>query len=127
MTVSRTTPAVSFNTGISDAHFSEAPEGQTPGLTQKSVLPGSTTVSEALATVFPKDPTVAGQLMGLMAAAGNSVLLRTGGGFRQSAKKTIRSLRDRGTAASRGAAQEIETLLDDTELLDRYRASLLET
>lgn len=127
MTVSRTTQSVAFNTGISNAEYTESLAGQTQGQTQKSVLPGSTTVTEALANVFPKDPTVAGQIMGMLAAAGNSTLLRTGGGFRTAAKKTIRTLRGKGSAAAQAAAHEIETLLDDTELLDRYRASLLET
>lgn len=127
MNVSRTTRPVSFNTGISDAQYAETTVGQTPGLTQKSVLPGSTTVSEALANVFPRDPTVAGQIMGMLAAAGNSVLLRTGGGYRKSAQKTVASLRGKGSAAAEAAAREIEVLLEDSDLLDRYRASLLES
>lgn len=127
MTVSRTTHPVSFNTGISDAQYTETPAGQTPGLTQKPVLPGSTTVSEALANVFPRDPTVAGQIMGMLAAAGNSVLLRTGGGYRKAALKTVSALRGKGGAAAEAAAHEIEILLDDADLLDRYRASLLES
>lgn len=132
MNVNRTTQGVSFNTGISMAEYNEAPAGQTPGQTQRSILPGSTTVSEALANVFPKDPTAAGQIMGMLAAAGNSTLLRTGNGFHMAAKKAIRNLRGKkgkdgkGEAAGR-AAEELENLLDDTELLDQYRAALLES
>ena len=77
MTIERTTHGVSFNTGISMAEYNEAPAGQTQGQTQGSILPGSTTVSEALAAVFPKDPTVAVLILGQMAAAGNSLALRT--------------------------------------------------
>lgn len=132
MNVNRTTQGVSFNTGISMAEYNEAPAGQTPGQTQRSILPGSTTVSEALANVFPKDPTASGQIMGMLAAAGNSTLLRTGNGFHMAAKKAIRNLRGKkgkdgkGEAAGR-AAEELENLLDDTELLDQYRAALLES
>lgn len=127
MNVNRTTQGVSFNTGISMAEYNEAPAGQTPGQTQKSILPGSTTVSEALANVFPKDPTVGGQIMGLLAQAGSSMALRTANGFHFAAKKAIRNLRGaKGQAAGRAAA-ELEALLEDTELLDFYRAGLLET
>lgn len=127
MMMNRVTQGVSFNTGISMAEYNEAPAGQTPGQTQKSILPGSTTVSEALATVFPKDATVAGQIMGMLAQAGNSMALRTANGFHFAAKKAIRTLRGaKGKAAERAAA-ELESLLEDTELLDFYRAGLLET
>lgn len=127
MTVSHTTHAVSFNTGISMAEYNEAPAGQTQGQTQGSILPGSTTVSEAMAAVFPKDPTVAGLILGQLAAAGNSLALRTANGFRAAAQKAIGDLRGRGGAAGRRAADELDALLEDTDLLDMYRASLLES
>ena len=127
MNVSRTTQGVSFNTGISMAEYNEAPAGQTPGQTQKSILPGSTTVSEALANVFPKDPTVSGQIMGLLAQAGNSVALRTASGFRLAAQKAIGSLKSAKGAAAGRAAAELEALLEDAELLDFYRVGLLES
>jgi len=123
MTLNRVTEGVSFNTGISMAEYNEAPAGQTPGQTQKSILPGSTTVSEALAAVFPKDATV----FGMLAQAGNSMALRTGNGFHAAARKAIGSLRKKGGPAASAAADELEGLLADTELLDFYRASLLET
>lgn len=127
MNVSRTTYGVSFNTGISTAEYNDAPAGQTLGQTQSRILPGSTTVSEALANVFPKDPTVNGAVLAELAAAGNSLLLRTASGYRSAAKKTIANLRGKGGKASGRAAEELERLLDDTELLERYRAALLES
>ena len=126
MNVNRTTYGVSFNTGISTAEYTDSFVGQTPGQTQKSILPGSTTVSEALANVFPKDPTVAGMILGALAQAGNSTLLRTANGFHAAARKTIRGLKGKGPASDR-AAEELEGLLEDTELLDQYRAALLES
>ncbi len=127
MSMNRVTSSVNFNTGISLAEYHDAPAGQTTGQTQGSILPGSTTVSEALASVFPKDPTVGGQIMGLLAEAGASTLLRSSNGFYLAARKTIGTLRGKGTKASAQAAEELEHLLADTELLDFYRSSLLET
>lgn len=127
MNIERTTHGVSFNTGISMAEYNEAPAGQTRGQTQSAILPGSTTVSEAMEAVFPKDPTVAGLILGQLAAAGNSLALRTPRGFRAAAEKAIRNLRARGGAAASRAAGELDALLEDTELLDTYRASLLES
>ena len=109
------------------AEYNEAPAGQTPGQTQRSILPGSTTVSEALASVFPRDPTVGGQIVGLLAEAGASTLLRTSNGFHAAARKAIGTLRGKGGRTAERAAAELEGLLADTELLDFYRASLLET
>ena len=121
MNLNRVTEGVSFNTGISMSEYNEAPAGQTRGMTQGKVLPGSTTVSEALNGIFPKDPTVSGAILGMLAAEGNSTLLR------QATHKAIRTLRGRKGAAAQRAADELEALLEDTELLDFYRASLLES
>ena len=115
-----------FNAGIKDASFAEVPQGQTRGLAQKPLLPGSTTVTEALADVFPDGQHVEGEIMSAL-VRGNTLALRTAHGFSAAARKTIDSLkRSKGRAAER-AARELENLLVDTELLDTYRASLLET
>lgn len=127
MTLNRVTEGVSFNTGISMSEYNEAPAGQTKGMTQGTVLPGSTTVSEAIDSVFPRDPTVGGAILGMLAAEGNSTLLRTANGFRLATHKAIKSLRNGKGKAAKKAADELEALLDDTELLDFYRASLLES
>ena len=127
MTISRTTQSVSFNTGISMAEYNEAPAGQTKGQTQGEILPGSTTVSEALESVFPRDPTIAGQILGQLATAGNSLALRSTAGYAAAARKAIAGLRRGKGPAARRAAAEIEDLLEDTELLILYRASLLES
>jgi len=129
ISMNRVTQGVDFNTGISVAEYNEAPVGQTQGQTQGPVLPGSTTVTEALANVFPHETDVSAMLLAHLAAEGSSLALRTSGGFRTAAKKTIRALRGKGgeSSFSAAAADELEALLDDTELLDRYRASLLET
>lgn len=127
MNVGRTTESVSFNTGISMAEYNEAPAGQTQGQTQKPILPGSTTVSEALAGVFPKDETVTSLVLSRLVAEGGSPVFRTANGFRSAAERTIAALKRRGTDSAKRAAGELEHLLADTELLDQYRSSLLES
>ena len=125
--IDRITQGVQFNAGISTAEWTDGVVGQTAGPTQQSLLPGSTTVSEALAAVFPKDLSVRGELMTALAALGNSPVLRTNGGFAAEARRVIGRLRAKKGAASEAAAAELERLLSDTELLEMYRSSLLET
>lgn len=127
MNVSRTANRVTFNTGISTAEYNEAPVGQTLGQTQKSLLPGSTTVSEALDSVFPKDPSILSAILGEMAAAGGNPALRTPRGFRLAAEKTIASLRKAKGKASKAAADDIERLMEDEDLLESYQAAILES
>ena len=102
------------------------PQGQTPGVVQKTLMPGSTTVSQALAEVFPEGQHIEGEIMRAL-IAGNPMQLRTEHGFSAAARKTIRSLRERRTKASASAARELEGLLADTELLNEYRAAILES
>ena len=127
VSMSRVTQGVSFNNGIRTAEWNEKPVGQTLGQTQQSLLPGETTVSEALESVFPKDPTVSGLIAGALAQAGSRMVLRTAHGFRSAATRTVRTLRGAKGSAAQAAADEIEALLDDADLLDRYRAALLES
>lgn len=127
MTVGRTANAVTFNTGISTAEYNDEPVGQARGQTQKSLLPGSTTVSEALDGVFPKEPSVMATVLGEMAAAGSSPALRTARGFRLAAERTVEALRKRTGPAAQAAADELERLLADGDLLESYRASILES
>jgi len=127
MNVNRTANRVTFNTGISTAEYNEAPVGQTLGQTQKPLLPGSTTVSEALDSVFPKDPSILSVILGEMAAAGSNPALRTSRGFRSAAEKTIATLRKAKGRTSQAAADDIERLLEDEDLLESYRAAILES
>ena len=127
MELNRVTSGVRFDTGISTADWTRGTVGQTPGQTQGPLLPGSTTVTETLKSLFPTDASVGAEIMEALAAAGGSPLLRTANGFRAAAVRTIRALRGRKGAKADAAARELESLLADTELLDHYRAALLET
>ena len=127
MKVSRTTEPIRFDRGISVAEFVEgevghkAREGNEQGL-----LPGSTTVSEALANIFPEGQSVTGEIMSAL-VAGNSATLRTASGFSKTARETIRFLREKKTPAAERAVRELDSLLADTELFEQYRSALLES
>ena len=126
MNVSRTTHALSFNTGVSNAEWTSGIVGQTPGQTQQTLLPGSTTVTAALDEIFPEARTAAADVLSAL-VAGNGPGLRTPSGFNAAARKALRTLRGRKGEASQRAARELGTLLADTELFESYRAALLET
>ena len=120
LNISRTAEPLRFDTGIGQAGYAEVMDSPAAGQPQKTLLPGSTTVSQAVDALFPADARVDAEVMDAL-VAGNSATLRTPGGG------AARALRGRGTAAADAAAREIETLLADTDLFERYRMSLLET
>ena len=122
----RIEPDFRFDTGVKDAQYAEAPQGQTPGVVQKTLLPGGTTVTEALADVFPEGQHVEGEIMRALVEE-NLIQLRTERGFTATATKTLRTLRGRRTKSAEAAVRELEGLLADTELLNEYRAALLES
>ena len=125
LNVSRTTEPLRFDTGIGQAGYAEVMDSPIAGQPQKTLLPGSTTVTQAIDELFP-DRSVGGEVMRAL-VAGNSAVLRTPSGFAQTARSAMRALKERGSPAADEAAAEIETLLADTDLLERYRMSLLET
>ena len=126
ISVSRTTDPLRFDVGIGSAGYADVIASPTVGDAQKSLLPGTTTVSQALDELFPPDRSVDGEVMRAL-VAGNPAALRTPGGFSEGARRTARTLRGRGTAAADRAAHEIENLLADADLLEHCRLSLLET
>ena len=126
MQVNRTTEAIRFDTGISMAEYAEGAVGHSRTQNEQSLLPGATTVSEALASIFPDGHGVSGEIMSAL-VAGNPAMLRTASGFNQSARETLEALRRRATPAAQKAAAEIAALLADTDLMEQYRSALLET
>ena len=126
LNVSRTTEPLRFDTGIGQAGYAEVMDSPVAGQPQKTLLPGSTTVTQAIDELFPPDRSVGGEVMSAL-VAGNSAVLRTPSVFAQTARAAVHTLKERGSPAADDAAAEIETLLADTALLDRYRMSLLET
>lgn len=124
--VKRTTEPLHFNTGIGEAKFAEIMDSPVSGQAQKPLLPGSTTVSQALDALFPTNRSVNDQIMRSL-VANNSMELRTATGFGMIARETLEYLRNAGTPAADQAAHEIESLLADTDLFDHYRLALLES
>jgi len=124
--VSRMTEPLRFDTGIGNASYAEVMDSPVAGQPQRTLLPGSTTVTQAVDALFPSDRAVSGEVMSAL-VAGNSTLLRTSGGFNTAARRTAQTLRRRRSPAADAAAHEIETLLADTDLFERYRMALLET
>ena len=127
MKVNNTTESIRFDKGISVAEYAQGEVGHSARERQEqSLLPGSTTVSEALSNIFPEGESVAGEIMSAL-VAGNSAFLRTPNGFNQVARATIRLLREKNTPAAQRAVRELDGLLADTELFEQYRAALLES
>ena len=87
LNVSRTTEPLRFDTGIGNASFAEVVDSPVAGQPQRTLLPGSTTVTQAVDALFPSDRAVAGEIMSAL-VAGNSTLLRTPSGFNQAARRT---------------------------------------
>jgi len=126
LSVSRTTDPLRFDVGIGSAGYADVITSPDAGEPQKAVLPGSTTVSQAIDELFPTDRSVGGEIMRAL-VAGNPAGLRTSGGFSEAARSAARSLRDRRTDVADRAAHEIENLLADADLLEQCRLALLET
>ena len=124
--VKRTTEPLHFNTGIGEAKFAEIMDSPVSGQPQKPLLPGSTTVSQAIDALFPTNRSVNDQIMRSL-VANNSMELRTSTGFGLVARDTLEYLKNAGTQTADAAAHEIELLLADTDLYDHYRLALLES
>jgi hypothetical protein len=124
--VSRTADPIRFDVGIGRAGYADVIEAPYAGEAQKALLPGTTTVSQAVDALFPHDAGVGAEILSALVAA-NPAALRTGAGFHDAAQRTLRSLRARKTPASERAADEIERLLADSDLVERCRLALLET
>lgn len=124
--VTRATEPLRFDVGIGSAGYADVIESPVAGEPQKALLPGTTTVTQAIDELFPTDRSVDGEVMRAL-VAGNPASLRTPGGFSEAARSAVGSLRDRKTPACDRAAYEIENLLADADLLERCRMALLET
>lgn len=124
--VSRTTHPISFDTGIGRADYAEVMADPAAGTAQKPLMPGTTTVTQAIDELFPSDRGV-GEDVTRALVADSPTLLRTSSGFGQAARDTLAALRERRTEAADAAAHEIAALLADTDLFEQYRMALLET
>ena len=126
LSVARTTDPLRFDVGIGSAGYADVISSDGVGEPQRALLPGTTTVTQALDELFPPDRGVGGDVMRAL-VAGNPAALRTPRGFSEGARRAVRALRARGSDAADAAAHEIENLLADADLLEHCRLSLLET
>ncbi|MBP5641140.1 MAG: hypothetical protein J6X55_16785 [Victivallales bacterium] len=127
MNIQRTTESIRFDKGISVAEYAQGEVGHAAMEHQdQPLLPGSTTVSEALANIFPEGQGIMGEIMSAL-VAGNPPNLRTSRGFNQIARETVGLLREKNTPSAVKAANELDSLLADTELFEQYRSALLES
>lgn len=126
LNVSRTTEPLRFDVGIGSAGYADVISSPDAGQPQKAILPGTTTVSQAIDELFPQDKSIDGEILGAL-VANNPPSLRTPGGFSEAARHAVHLLRSQGGGAAGRAATEIESLLADTDLFERYRMALLET
>lgn len=126
VSVSRSTEALRFDTGIGNASFAEVIGAPGAEQGQKPLLPGSTTVTQAIDGIFPTGRDVETETMNAL-VAGNPATLRTSTAFADAARGALGALEERATPAAAAAAREIETLLADADLFERYRLALLET
>ena len=130
MQVNRTTEAIRFDTGISMAEYAEGAVGHSRTQNEQSLLPGATTVSEALASIFPDGHGVSGEIMSAL-VAGNPAMLRTASGFNQSAREQLQKKQEQLMApiitAVRNAISEVGNEGKYTFILDQqvtsFRAS----
>lgn len=126
LNVSRTTEPLRFDVGIGRAGYADVIDSPSAGEPQRALMPGSTTVSQAIDELFPADRSVDGEIMRAL-VEGNPAALRTSRGFSDAARGAVRTLRGRKSAAADAAAHEIENLLADSDLLEHCRMALLET
>ncbi len=126
LNISRTTQPLRFDIGIGSAGFADVIDSPSEGKPQSTLLPGSTTVSLALDEIFPTGIKVSAEIMRALVAE-NSAYLRTSGGFAETARSALHTLREMKSPAADAAAADLENLLIDTDLLERYRLALLET
>ena len=122
----REVETIRFDTGILVAEFASGDGGAPGGERQRQLLPGSTTVNEALSNIFPEGESVIGEIMSAL-VSGNSAYLRTPAGFSKTARSALAALSVMEGAAAARAVRELESLLADTEVFEHYRAALLET
>ena len=126
LNISRTTEPLRFDTGIGHTGYAEILDGPVAAEQTGVLLPGATTVTESLDALFPFEKDVSADVMRAL-VAGNPSSLRTQNGFGSAASDALRVLRGAGTPAANAAADEIDALLEDIDLLERYRMALLET
>lgn len=123
----RISDGIRFDTGIGHTDYSDKPVGQSTGHPSTALLPAGTTVSEAIKDVFNFGATVNDEIMQLLTATYANPKFRTASGFHAAMKKALQNLKNSKGKHSGEAFRVLEELMEDTDLLEQYRASIVES
>ena len=123
---SRVTNSISFNTNVKTTEFDESQQLATIRQNDTApLLPSGTAVTEQIKQVF-NFTTVEAELLHFMEAACQNPTLRSAQEFQQALRKTIENLRQQHGDHPSKAAQVLQQLLEDKQLLDWYRAMIVD-
>ncbi len=123
----RVTENIHFDTGIRQTDYVAKPAGQSAERLNTELLPGDTTVTESLKALFPNTGTIQADILQQILAANAMPQFRTSVAFQKALRNALKKLKEKRTPKGADAAKIVEELLEDNELLDKYRASLLES
>ncbi|MCR4574991.1 MAG: hypothetical protein K5787_14625 [Lentisphaeria bacterium] len=122
----RVTNSISFNTNVRTTEFDDSQ--QLAALRQNDtapLLPSGTAVTEQIKQVF-NFTTVEAELLHFMEAACQNPTLRSAQEFQQALRKTFENLKQNHGDHPSKAAQVLQQLLEDKQLLDWYRAMIID-
>ncbi len=122
----RVTNSISFNTNVRTTEFDDSQ--QLAALRQNDMaplLPSGTAVTEQIKQVF-NFTTVEAELLHFMEAACQNPTLRSAQEFQQALRKTFENLKQNHGDHPSKAAQVLQQLLEDKQLLDWYRAMIID-
>lgn len=122
----RVTNSISFNTNVRTTEFDESKQLASMRQNETApLLPSGTSVTEQIKQVFNFN-TVEAELLHFMEAACQNPNLRSAQEFQQALRKTFENLKQNHGDHPSKAAQVLQQLLEDKQLLDWYRAMIID-
>jgi uncharacterized membrane-anchored protein YjiN (DUF445 family) len=122
----RVTNSISFNTNVRTTEFDETKQLASMRQNETApLLPSGTSVTEQIKQVFNFN-TVEAELLHFMESACQNPNLRSAQEFQQALRKTFENLRQQHGDHPSKAAQVLQQLLEDKQLLDWYRAMIID-
>jgi uncharacterized membrane-anchored protein YjiN (DUF445 family) len=122
----RVTNSISFNTNVRTTEFDETKQLASMRQNETApLLPSGTSVTEQIKQVFNFN-TVEAELLHFMETACQNPALRSAQEFQQALRKTFENLKQQHGDHPSKAAQVLQQLLEDKQLLDWYRAMIID-
>ena len=122
----RVTNSISFNTKVRTTEFDETKQLASMRQNETApLLPSGTSVTEQIKQVFNFN-TVEAELLHFMETACQNPALRSAQEFQQALRKTFENLKQQHGDHPSKAAQVLQQLLEDKQLLDWYRAMIID-